>query len=198
MLEQAKISANSELERAKALYKDAYESGDAEAVVDAQENLTAAKIKVDRVNNFKLPALQEEETPVNLQTESAPVAADARANEWARNNPWFNSDEEMTSLALGLHAKLQKNGVAVGSDEYYESIDSRMRQVFPDYFEDTEEEVEVDQPRKQPNVVAPATRSTAPKKIRLTQTQVNIAKRLGLTPEQYAKQVAIDMRKANG
>jgi len=198
MLEQAKISANSELERAKALYKDAYESGDAEAVVDAQENLTAAKIKVDRVNNFKLPALQEEETPVNLQTESAPVAADARANEWARNNPWFNSDEEMTSLALGLHAKLQKNGVAVGSDEYYESIDSRMRQVFPDYFEDTEEEVEVDQPKKQPNVVAPATRSTAPKKIRLTQTQVNIAKRLGLTPEQYARQVAIDMRKANG
>ena len=102
MLEQAKISANSELERAKALYKDAYESGDAEAVVDAQENLTAAKIKVDSANNFKLPALQEEETPVNLQTESVQSRL-MHERTSGRNNPWFNSDEEMTSLVLGLH-----------------------------------------------------------------------------------------------
>jgi len=102
----------------------------------------------------------------------------------------------MTSLALGLHNKLVKEGVNPQSDEYYETIDSRMRQVFPDRFEDTEEEVVTT--KKSANVVAPATRSTAPKKIRLTQTQVAIAKRLGLTPQQYAEQVAKDMRKANG
>jgi hypothetical protein len=195
MLDQAKRSAAGDLEQAKAKYKEAYEAGDAEAVVEAQENLTAAKIKADRLNNFKLPALQEEETPVNLPTETAPVAVDARADEWARANPWFNSDEEMTSLALGLHQKLLNNGVAVGSDEYYEKIDTRMRQVFPDSFEDTEE---VEEPKRQPNVVAPATRSVAPKKIKLTQTQVNIAKRLGVPLDLYAKKVAEEMRKSNG
>jgi hypothetical protein len=98
----------------------------------------------------------------------------------------------MTSLALGLHNKLVKQGVSPQSDEYYETIDSRMRQVFPDNFE------EIEPKRKKTQVVAPATRSTAPKKVTLTRTQVQIAKRLGLTPEQYAKQVAIDMRKQNG
>ena len=195
MLDQAKRSAAGDLEQAKAKYKEAYEAGDAEAVVEAQENLTAAKIKADRLNNFKLPALQEEETPVNLPTETASVVVDARADEWARANPWFNSDEEMTSLALGLHQKLLNSGVAVGSDEYYEKIDTRMRQVFPDNVEDAEE---VEEPKKQPNVVAPATRSVAPKKIKLTQTQVNIAKRLGVPLDLYAKKVAEEMRKSNG
>jgi len=98
----------------------------------------------------------------------------------------------MTSLALGLHNKLAKQGIDLQSDEYYEAIDTRMRQVFPDNFE------EIAEPKRQANVVAPATRSTAPKKVRLSQTQVALAKRLGLTPEQYAKQVALDMRKENG
>jgi hypothetical protein len=103
----------------------------------------------------------------------------------------------MTSFALGLHSKLVKEGVNPQSDEYYEKINSRMRQVFPDNFEDTDEEV-VTRSTKSANVVAPATRSIAPKKIRLTQTQMTLAKRLGLTPQQYAEQVAKDMRKANG
>jgi hypothetical protein len=192
MLEQAKRSATGELEQAKAKYKVAYESGDAEAVVEAQESLTSAKIKADRLNNFKLPALQEEETPVNLSTETAPPV-DTRANEWAAANSWFGSDDEMTALAMGLHSKLQKDGIAIGSDEYYERIDSRMRQVFPDSFEDAE--VEVEKPKRQANVVAPATRSAAPKKITLTQTQVSIAKRLGVPLELYAQKVAEEMRK---
>jgi hypothetical protein len=99
----------------------------------------------------------------------------------------------MTSFALGLHNKLVKEGVNPQSDDYYEKIDSRMRQIFPDQFEDVGEEV--GQRRRRTNVVAPATRSTAPKKVRLSATQLVLSKRLGLTPEQYAKQVAIDMRK---
>jgi hypothetical protein len=194
LLEQAKKNAAIETEGAKRAYKEAYESGDSDAVLEAQEKLTNAKIKSDRLANFKLPALQETETPVQTQVEqTAPaVQVDERAANWQKTNSWFGSDDEMTSLALGLHNKLVKQGVSPQSDEYYETIDSRMRQVFPDNFEDAEPK------RKKAQVVAPATRSTAPKKVTLTRTQVQIAKRLGLTPEQYAKQVAIDMRKQNG
>lgn len=200
LLEQAKKNAAAEMEAAKKAYKDAYEAGDSDAVVDAQENLTNAKIKADRLNNFKLPALQDVETPVRVESETAPVQVqiDSKAAAWQEANPWFNQDAEMTSLALGLHNKLVQEGINPQSDEYYERIDARMRQLFPDNFED-DTEVEEQKPRKRKsNVVAPATRSTAPKKIRLTQSQVTIAKRLGLTPEQYAKQVALDMRKQNG
>ena len=198
LLEQAKKSAVSELESAKKQYKDAYEAGDSDGVLAAQESLTNAKIKSDRLNNFKLPALQKDETPAKVATEFAPepVQIDERASAWQEANPWFNQDVEMTSYALGLHNKLVNEGVNPQSDDYYERIDSRMRQLFPENFED-EPEVERKQKRKS-NVVAPATRSTAPKKIRLTQTQLTLSKRLGLTPEQYAKQVALDMRKENG
>lgn len=196
LLEQAKKNAVVEMEAAKKAYRDAYEAGDTDKVVEAQESLTTAKIKADRLNNFKLPALQEDDTPGTVgETESAPepVQVDPKAVAWQEANPWFNQDIEMTSFALGLHNKLVQEGVNPQDDEYYERIDSRMRQVFPENFE------EEPKPKKRAsNVVAPATRSTAPRKIRLTQSQVTIAKRLGLTPEQYAKQVALDMRKQNG
>jgi len=200
LLEQAKKTAVAELAQAKKAYKDAYEAGDAEKLVVAQENLTNVKIKTDKLENFKIPALQEEETPVQPKVDSQPTpepVADARAVEWARQNTWFGQDEEMTSLALGLHNKLAKQGMDLQSDEYYEAIDTRMRQVFPDNFEETVEP-EAEKPKRQANVVAPATRSTAPKRVRLSQTQIALARRLGLTPEQYAKQVALDMRKENG
>ena len=193
LLEQAKKNASIESENAKRAYKEAYESGDSDAVLAAQDSLTNAKLKSERLANFKLPTLQEEETPVPQEVEqTAPVQVDTRAADWQKANSWFGPDDEMTSLALGLHNKLVKQGVSPQSDEYYESIDTRMRQVFPDNFEDAEK------PKRKTQVVAPATRSTSPKKVTLTRTQVQIARKLGLTPEQYAKQVAIDMRKANG
>tara|TARA_R110002020_G_scaffold37841_1_gene114157 strand:- start:31 stop:1059 length:1029 start_codon:yes stop_codon:yes gene_type:complete len=193
LLEQAKKNAVIETETAKRAYKEAYESGDSDAVLEAQEKLTNAKLKSDKLANFKIPALQEEETPVQPEPEPAPaVQVDERASDWQKANSWFGNDDEMTSLALGLHNKLVKQGVSPQSDEYYETIDSRMRQVFPDNFEEAEPK------RKKTQVVAPATRSTAPKKVTLTKTQVQLAKRLGLTPQQYAKQVALDMRKQNG
>jgi len=192
LLEQAKKNSASETETAKREYKAAYESGDSDAVLEAQEKLTAAKLKADKLANFKVPALQVEETRVAFEKETAPTQkVDDRAAEWQKANSWFGPDDEMTSLALGLHNKLVKQGVDPQSDEYYETIDARMRQVFPENFEDAE-------PKRKTPVVAPATRSTAPKKVTLTKTQVQLAKRLGLTPQQYAKQVALDMRKDNG
>ena len=118
--------------------------------------------------------------------------------DWKQANPWFGPDDEMTSFALGLHNRLVKEGVTPQQEDYFERIDSRMRQVFPDNFEDTTQVEVAPEPKRKAQVVAPATRSTAPKKVTLTRTQVQIAKRLGLTPQQYAKQVALDMRKQNG
>ena len=200
LIEQAKKNATAEVEAAKNAYKAAYDSGDSDAVMNANDSLTAARLKLERISNLKVPTLQEEETPVPLASEPAPAPqVDQRAVEWQKANSWFGQDDEMTSFALGLHNKLVKEGVSPQSDDYYEKINSRMRQVFPDNFEEDDTEVEVaPEPKRKAQVVAPATRSTAPKKVTLTRTQVQIAKRLGLTPQQYAKQVALDMRKQNG
>lgn len=192
LLEQAKRVVQNEVENAKRKYKEAYESGDADALVAAQEELTAAKIKAERVNTFK-PAPVQQEKPV-VQPAPEPVRepqVDPKASAWQDENPWFGVDEEMTALALTVHRKLVEGGVSPTSDEYYERINARMRQVFPDAFTS-------EKPAKKSSVVAPATRSTAPKKIVLTKSQVNIAKRLGLTNEQYARAIAEQMRNQNG
>jgi hypothetical protein len=194
LLEQAKKVVQNEVEEAKRKYKEAYESGDSEALVTAQEELTAAKIKADRVNNFKPAPLQQEKPAVQPEpqpVQQEQVRVDPKASAWQEANPWFGTDDEMTALALTVHRKLVESGVSPTSDEYYDRINNRMRQVFPDAFPS-------EKPVKKSSVVAPATRSTAPKKIVLTKSQVNIAKRLGLTNEQYARAVAEEMRKQNG
>lgn len=186
-----KTAADLQLEMAKKAYKEAYEAGDSEGMMNAQQSITNATLQLDRVKNFKMPALQEEKNEVQIpqQTERAPEP-DKRAMAWQENNPWFGQDEEMTATALGLHEKLKRNGVIIGSDEYYKRIDETMRKRFPEQFEEPEVEKPAVEPAKKPsNVVAPATRSTSPKRIRLTNTQVALAKKLGLTPEQYALEI---------
>ena len=189
LLEQAKKVVANEVEQAKVKYKQAYESGDADALVSAQEELTTAKIKAERVNNFKPAVAKPEETVVQPAPRAEPQV-ESKALAWRDSNPWFGSDDEMTAVALTVHRKLVESGVSTASDEYYEKINSRVRQLFPDAFPS-------EKPVKK-SVVAPATRSTAPKKIVLTQSQVNLAKRMGLTPEQYAREVAKLERTQNG
>jgi hypothetical protein len=191
LLEQAKKVVANEVEQAKVKYKQAYESGDSDALVAAQEDLTTAKIRAERVNNFKPAPLQAPQPVVQTapQAQEFVPQVDSRARAWQDTNPWFGKDEEMTALALAVHEKLVNNGVNPTSDEYYEKINSRVRQIFPDAFPSE---------RKKSSVVAPATRSTASKKIVLTQSQVNLAKRMGLTPEQYAREVAKLERTQNG
>lgn len=200
LLAQAKAATELEMEKAKRRFKEAYDAGDAEALAEAQEALTTAKIKSDRIANFKPTPLQEEEKGVETQPIVQAPQPDTKALAWQENNRWFGNDEEMTSFALGLHQKLVKSGINPRSDEYYERIDSRMRQVFPDAFSTSPDDSDkAERPsRAKASVVAPATRSTGSKKITLTQTQVNIAKRLGVPLELYAKKVAEEARKANG
>lgn len=198
LLEQAKKSVEAELEQAKAKFKQAYDAGDSDAVVAAQENLTTVKLKADRIANFKIPSLQEEPTAVQTQQTAPAAQADTRAMEWANANKWFGTDDEMTSYALGLHNKLVKENVDPRSDRYYEIINSRMRELFPDRFDDGDAEPAAKPRLKKASVVAPATRSVAPKKITLTQTQVAYAKKYDIPLEEYARQVAKLERTQNG
>ena len=201
LLEQAKKVVSNEVDDAKRRYKLAYESGDSDALVEAQELLTTAKIKMDRVNNFK-PALQDEESNVKIAPREVPrqPQADPKAARWQSENSWFGSDDEMTSFALGLHTKLIKNGIDPNSDEYYAKINSRIRQVFPENFGLDNNETETPQsqsaPRQKSNVVAPATRSTSSSKIRLTPFQVTMAKKFGVSHELMAQKIA-ELRKGN-
>jgi len=192
LLNQAKHTVAAEMVNAKRQYKEAYEEGDPDALIDAQEALTTAKIRADKVANFKPAPLQQEETPVQVpqQPIETQEVRDEQAVSWAEENSWFGADDEMTAFALGLDSKLKKEGVDPQSNTYYEKINARMRQVFPDQFDEEPESTK----RKSSNVVAPATRSTSPKKVTLNQSQVAIAKRLGISLEDYAKQAAELMR----
>jgi hypothetical protein len=189
-------SATNDLAVAKERLKQAYESGDAEKITDAQEVLTEAKLKIKQYENFR-PSLQEEDTGVQqnqqYQVPTAPQPAiDPKAEAWKDKNPWFGNDEEMTALALGLHEKLVRSGVDPRSDEYYDRVNATMKKRFPDYFEEEPTQTrEAEKPTrtKPANVVAPVTRSSAPRQIRLTPTQVALAKKLGLSNEQYAREL---------
>lgn len=184
-------AANLELSAAKRAYKEAYDAGDADKMVEAQQALQLANLRVLQAQNIKLPSLQEEFDPVQIQSERRqPVPQsdkpDEKALAWQKRNGWFGQDEEMTAAALGLHEKLKRSGVVVGSDEYYSALDKTMRKRFPENFEEAEEKPARTRPS---TVVAPATRSTSPNKLRLKASQVQLAKKLGLTPEQYAREV---------
>ena len=187
-------STELKLSAAKKAYKEAYDAGDSDALADAQQAITQATLEMEHAKNFVPTPLQEENFEVQTNQQYQQPPTDAKLNNWQRQNSWFGQDEEMTAAALGLHEKLKRQGAAIGSDEYYATLDRTMRKRFPENFEDLEPEVEVehkeDTPRAKPStVVAPATRSTAPKKIRLKSSQVAIAKKLGLTPEQYVREL---------
>lgn len=190
LLDQAKRVVQNDVEKARQEFKEAQASFDVDKIVAAQEALTAAKIRADKVLNFK-PPVQPQETVV--QTPQVSPAVDSKTREWQEQNPWFGANRRMTAYALSLHEDLVEKGVSVSSDAYYEAINKDMRERFPEAFE--AEPADAKPTPRTKNNVAPATRSTAPKKIVLTQTQVNIAKRLGVPLELYARKVAEEMRK---
>jgi hypothetical protein len=182
-------AAQMELKMAQRAYKDARDMGDTDAEMEAQQAMQAANLRVMQANNFRMPSLQEEKYEVQTPQEQVQQAPrpDNRAMEWQERNSWFGQDEEMTAAALGLHEKLKRQGVPVGSDEYYTTLDRTIRRRFSENFNEPERADSESVARTKPStVVAPATRSTSSKKIKLRQSQIAISKKLGLTPEQYA------------
>jgi hypothetical protein len=174
-----------ELDAAKKAYREAYDSGDTDKVMEAQERLTQATLKVDKVKNFKPQPVPREETVVQTpQPQVQRPAADPSAEAWQQDNPWFGQDKEMTALALGVHETMLSEGVRASSQEYYSRLNATIRRRFPEKFEDAEEQE--DRPSRRSSVVAPATRTTSAKRVRLTTGELNLAKKFKLTPEQFA------------
>lgn len=202
-IDKAKLAATLAADSAKAKLREAYDRGDSEAIAAAQEALTSAQLQLQEANNFRPAPLQMHEepayTPNQEQSQSAQSTpqVDEMTRGWVAKNPWFQKDTRMTHYAMGVHADLvaQYGADYTRTPEYFEDIDREMRKVFPDRFKSDQAPAAT---RKPSTVVAPAQRaSSAKKKIRLTQTQVNIAKQLGISLEDYAKQMAA-LEKDNG
>ena len=193
LVQQIKSKAQIALEQAKSRYKEAYEQGDAEKIIAAQESLLNAQTEFREAERYERniqsrpkPLPQEQVPQQTYQPVPLPQPS-AKTMAWTQENPWFGKNREMTALAYATHETLiRDHGIKPDTDEYYEKINATMRLRFPDFFEE-------DTPTlKRPStVVAPSNRSNGakPRKIQLTATQVSLAKRLGLTPEQYAKQL---------
>ena len=202
----ATSAAELEMEIAKRAYKEAYEAGDSDKIVDAQEKFNAANYRLQRLKGYK-PPVQEEKNEVNIpQAQPQEVRLDPKTDSWRRQNTWFGSDEEMTASALGLHQKLEKQYGKdfVNTDKYWNTIDSTMRKRFPEHdWGDADEETDeveskpAQRTERSATVVAPVSRSTSAKKVRLSQTQLNVIKKMGITPEQYAKEM-LKLEKQNG
>jgi hypothetical protein len=193
VIEGAKQKAAGELDTARRRLKEAQESYDNDAIIAAQEAVMDAKFRVEQIKNYRPAPLQEEENRVQttqIQPEKAPP--DEKTLRWQAKNQWFGQDgfEEYTSYALGLHKKLVQNGVDPRSEQYFEQIDARMRSTFPEVFSGSRRSTSGEAQRRPTTVVASASRSTSGGKVRLTTTQVALAKKFGLTPQQYAVQVA--------
>jgi hypothetical protein len=190
----AQNAAGMELEMAKRAYKEAYEAGDSDKLLEAQQAMQEANLKVLQAKHFKLPSLQEVEVPVQpapVQYQPQVPTPDTKAVAWQERNSWFGQNRGMTAYALGVHEELREEGVELGSDEYYRALDRTMRKRFPESFQTSvvgDDEQKPQGARSKPTtVVAPAVRSTASNKVRLKQSQINLAKKLGLTPQQYVE-----------
>ena len=195
LVQQIKSKAQIALEQAKSRYKEAYEQGDSEKIIAAQESLLNAQTEFREAERYERniqsrpkPLPQEQVPQQTYQPVPLPQPS-AKTMAWTQDNPWFGKNREMTALAYATHETLiRDHGIKPDTDEYYEKINATMRLRFPDFFED---ETQVSAPKRPSTVVAPSNRSNGakPRKIQLTATQVSLAKRLGLTPEQYAKQL---------
>jgi len=208
VISSAKESADAQLQSARRQLKDAQESFDTDAIIAAQEALTDAKLRLQQVQNYRPTPLQEDVEPVQSQQlqqyqQPEPVA-DEKTLRWQARNQWYGQPgfEEYTSYALGLHHKLVNAGVDPRTGQYFEQIDARLKKTFPELFgsngDSTPEPTSSEPSRSKPaSIVAPASRSTGTRKIQLTTRQLDLARKYGLTPQQYAAEVA-KLEKSNG
>jgi hypothetical protein len=200
LTESNKVAAKAEVQEAKRAYKDAVESGDSDRMAETQSALMEAQIKLDQVSRFRPNiALQSEENEVQRpQVEQQRPKVDPKTQSWLDENPWYGAKKAMSNYAVGVHEELidEYGTNVVGTDQYFKHIDKTMRKKFPEYFETLEgsqaeperEHQNAPAKAKPSTVVAPATRSTSSKQVRLKQSQMALIKKLGLTPEVYARE----------
>jgi hypothetical protein len=199
LVTNVKQNVHHELQAAKQEYKDAYDSGDSDRLVEAQEKLTEVKMRAQEIERYRPEyseeALQAQENAVQIPQPTQRL--DSKTQSWLDKNEWYGKDDDMSYLAHGVHRRLEREGVPIGSDHYWATIDSEMRKRFPDKFETSEDGKNASDAESKPTaktskpatVVAPATRSTSPKRVTLTLRQQALAKKLNLTNEQYAREL---------
>jgi len=211
-IETSKGAAQVELDAAKDRYRKAYEAGDADAIVAAQEAIAKATVKLDKAETLKPIELEDDKEFKPAKAEPAAPKVSPRTRKWLEaNSDWFGADDEMTMAAMGIDKKLQREYGAdyVGTEEYFQTIDRTMKKRFPEFFESQSQEEDDPPPRKRSApvqeeddepprraskpaaVVAPASRSSSPSRVKLKGSEANIARRLGVPLEEYAKQVAL-------
>lgn len=199
-IETMQSHTDTQVAMAKREYKEALESGDADRVVEAQAKLSEATFAAQQAKQFKPTALQADENEVKIQqVEQQKPRIDAKTQDWLDANPWYGTKKAMSNFAVGIHEELvdEYGKDIVGTDQYYKRIDQTMRKKFPEYFDIEEEsstqaevkENQTPQKTKPSTVVAPATRSTSSKQVRLKQSQLALIRKLGLSPEQYSREV---------
>lgn len=184
-----KSASELEVSQAKRAYKEAYDAGDSDKLIEAQEQLNLAQYKLQRAKEFVPTPLQEEKYSVNSEPQVQAPKPDSKTLAWQERNKWFGTDGVMTGAALGLHNDLisQHGQSYATTDEYWGKIDATMRKSFPDRFSNETQPSNTGK-RTNSTVVASASRSTSSKRVVLKQSELQIAKRLGLTPEQYARE----------
>jgi hypothetical protein len=189
LVDTYKSAADLELAQAKRSYKEAYDAGDSDKMMEAQDQLSAAQYKLQRAREYVPTPLQETETAVYQQPQAQIPKPDSKTLAWQERNKWFGTDGVMTGAALGLHNDLisQHGQSYATTDEYWGKIDATMRKSFPDRFSNETQPSNTGR-RTNSTVVASASRSTSSKRVVLKQSELQIAKRLGLTPEQYARE----------
>ena len=197
-IETVQSAADTSLAMAKREYKEALESGDSDRIVEAQTALSEATYKAQQARDFKPSALQEQENEVQIPQLQQQPKVDPKTQAWLDENPWYGSKKAMSNFAVGIHEELidEYGPKVVGTDQYFKHIDKTMRKKFPEYFETVEEGSQAEPepepqtaPKAKPStVVAPATRSTSSKQVRLKTSQMALIKKLGLTPEVYARE----------
>jgi len=198
-IETVQNNAGLGLNAAKQEYRAALESGEADRIVEAQTALTEATYKVQQAKNYRPTPLQENENEVQLQqVEQQTPKVDLKTQSWLDQNPWYGAKKAMSSYAVGVHEELvdEYGKDVIGTDQYFRRIDQTMRRKFPEYFDtlegspaESEREAQTATAKAKPStVVAPATRSTSSKQIRLKQSQMSIIKKLGISPELYARE----------
>ena len=196
LVNQAKGRVQAELDRAKVAYKEAIDSGDSDLILEANDKVTALRIEADKIASYK-PQKRPAPQPQPQYQQQAPAVpqVDPRAVEWGKRNTWFEKDPEMTGFAYGVHQRLVQSGIDPNTDRYYTEIDKAMKKVFPDKFDDGQIEEQAPQRQAGSVVAAPSRTTKKSRTVRLTSTQASLAKRLGLSNEQYAAQLMKDQSK---
>jgi len=181
----------SEREKAKSELKNALDNNDTDQILEAQDKLTKLAVEKEKVS-MSLANKETKKKEVESQIAEQPAEApqpqiSTRAQEWASDNEWFGSDRVLTSAAMGIHEDLLGEGIDAESDEYYNQINKRMKEYFPQKFAASTEEKTKAAPVQ--NVASVSRRSGGRKSVKLTKSQVVIAKKLGVPLEEYAKYV---------